>query len=136
MDNTKPTAQILGRFDPLNEGHHALFHEVFRKADPDRQPRERRPTSEAHQVCIMVRDMGKNNFEEIKAAIEDELEEEYSDRYVIIQVPNITNIFYGRQVGFDVDRIDLPSHLEPVENRTKTTAEKKVHSIDFWKGRQ
>ena len=93
MDNTEPTAQILGRFDPLNDGHRALFHEVFRKADPDRQPRHRDPTSEAHQVCIMVRDMGENNFEEIKSAIEAELEAEYSGRYIIIQVPNITNIF-------------------------------------------
>ncbi len=136
MDNTQPTAQILGRFDPLNEGHHALFHEVFRKADPDRQPRHRDPTSEAHQVCIMVRDMGKNNFEDVKSAIESELKTNYSDRYLIIQVPNITNIFYGRQVGFDVDRIDLPSHLEPVENRKKISAEEKAKSHHFWQGRQ
>lgn len=136
MDNTKPTAQILGRFNPWNTGHRALFDTVLNKADYDKQPRERQPTSEAHQVCIMVRDMGKNNFEKIKSNIEADLEEDYSGRYIIIQVPNITNVFYGRQVGFDVDRVDLPSHLEPVENRKKIRAEETAKSHHFWQGRQ
>jgi len=136
MDWTKPTAQILGRFNPWNNGHKALFDEVLRKADSDRQPKHREPTSDAHQVCIMVRDMGENNFEEIKAIIMAELEPEYSGRYMIIQVPNITNIFYGRKVGFDVDRVNLPSHLEPVDKTQDTKAEKKAKERDFWAGRQ
>ena len=131
----KPTAQILGRFNPWNEGHQALFEEVLRKADPDRQPRYRDPTSEAQQVCIMVRSTGEN-FNEIKSNITKHLDPEFQGRYIIIQVPNVTNIFYGRQVGFDVDRIDLPSNLEPVDNQYTTRAEKKAKEYNFWANRE
>ena len=136
MDWSLPTAQILGRFDPWNAGHKALVDEVLRLADPDRQAKGQEPTSEAQQVVIMVRNTGKNNFYAISADITNALESEYSGRYEIIKVPNITNIFYGRQVGFDVDRIDLPSNLEPVENRKSIRAEEKESQRRFWAGRQ
>ncbi len=136
MDWTKPTAQILGRFNPWNDGHKALFDEVLRKADPDRQPKHREPTSDAHQVCIMVRDMGLGNFEEIKEAINDDMYLEYYGRYEIIQVPNITNIFYGRKVGFDVDRVNLPNELESVNETQDTKAERNAWENKFWRNRQ
>ena len=136
FDWNKPTAQILGRFNPWNEGHQALFEEVLRRADPDRQPRYREPTSEAHQVCIMVRDTGKGDFEEVRANIIEHLNPEYKGKYIIIRVPDITNVFYGRQVGFDVDRVDLPSNLEPTDKTKVTKAEKKAKGHHFWAGRE
>lgn len=136
FDWNKPTAQLLGRFNPWNEGHQALFEEILRRADSNKQARGHKPTSEAHQVCIMVRDTGKNNFEEIRSNIAKHLDEEFQERYIIIQVPNITNVFYGRQVGFDIDRVDLPNNLEPVDKTNYTKAEKKAKELHFWAGRQ
>lgn len=137
-DWSQPTAQILGRFDPWNDGHQALFEEVLRRADPDRQSKERTPTSEAQQICIMVRSTGKDNYMDVKENIIAALEPEYKygKKYVIIQVPNITNVFYGRQVGFDVDRVDLPSDLEPVDKTKYTRAEQKAKEYNFWAGRE
>ena len=40
-DNKKPTAQMLGRWQPFHEGHYALFEEIIKKTG---------------QVCIQVRD--------------------------------------------------------------------------------
>jgi hypothetical protein len=31
----------------------------------------------------------------------------YDGRYVVVLVPNITNVFYGRDVGYKIERIDL-----------------------------
>ena len=56
IDYNKPTAQMLGRWQPFHDGHLALFKEILKKTG---------------QVCIMVRTMTKseNNpfeFEDIK----------------------------------------------------------------------
>ena len=41
-DNKKPTAQMLGRWQPFHDGHYALFEEIVKKTG---------------QVCIQVRDV-------------------------------------------------------------------------------
>jgi nicotinamide mononucleotide adenylyltransferase len=41
IDYSKPTAQMLGRWQPFHDGHLALFKEILKKTG---------------QVCIMVRD--------------------------------------------------------------------------------
>ena len=40
-DNKKPTAQMLGRWQPFHDGHYALFEEIIKKTE---------------QVCIQIRD--------------------------------------------------------------------------------
>ena len=35
-------------------------------------------------------------------------------RFLVIQIPNITNIFYGRDVGYSVERIDLGASLKAI----------------------
>ena len=40
-DNKKPTAQMLGRWQPFHDGHYALFEEIIKKTG---------------QVCIQIRD--------------------------------------------------------------------------------
>ena len=37
---------------------------------------------------------------------------------MVIQIPNITNVFYGRDVGYAVERIDLDASLEAVSATT------------------
>ena len=41
-DNKKPTAQMLGRWQPFHDGHYALFEEIIKKTG---------------QVCIQIRDV-------------------------------------------------------------------------------
>ena len=40
-DNKKPTAQMLGRWQPFHDGHYTLFEEIIKKTG---------------QVCIQIRD--------------------------------------------------------------------------------
>ena len=105
MNFKKPTVQLLGRFQPFHDGHLALFEEALKKTG---------------QVCIMVRDTGgidkKNpfNFEYVKKEIENKLLPKYKDKFVILLVPNITNISYGRDVGYAIEEIDLPEDIKNI----------------------
>ena len=103
IDYSKPTAQMLGRWQPFHDGHLALFKEIFKKTG---------------QVLIMVRTLPKSKdnpyeFEEIKKRIEERLKE-YSDKFEVIQVPNITNICYGRGVGYEIEEIVLPEEIQKI----------------------
>jgi adenylylsulfate kinase len=104
FDYKKPTALLVGRYQPFHDGHKALVTEAIRRVG---------------QVCIAVRDTAgtddKNpfSFEYIRAWIDHGLRE-YEGRYVVIQVPNITNVFYGRDVGYAVERIDLDAAVQDI----------------------
>ncbi len=95
-DNKKPTAQMLGRWQPWHKGHQKLFEEILKKTG---------------QVNIMVRDVkgvddNPFDFETVKANILDALKE-HKNRIKISLVPNITNICYGRGVGYKIEEIVL-----------------------------
>ena len=103
IDYSKPTAQMLGRWQPFHDGHLALFKEILKKTG---------------QVLIMVRTLPKSKdnpyeFEEIKKRIEERLKD-YSDKFEVIQVPNITNICYGRGVGYEIEEIVLPKEIQKI----------------------
>ena len=88
-DNKKPTAQMLGRWQPFHDGHYALFEEIIKKTG---------------QVCIQIRvvqgvDDNPFDFETVKKKIEERLNPKFEGRFKIVLVPNITNICYGRGVG-------------------------------------
>jgi len=36
----------------------------------------------------------------------------HAGRFVVIALPNITNVFYGRDVGYDIERIVLDNASE------------------------
>jgi len=104
FDPRKPTALFLGRYQPFHEGHKALI-----VAGLDR----------VGQACIAVRNTQgideKNpfDFEYVRARIEHGLKE-FQGRFVVISVPNITNVLYGRDVGYLIERIDLDAAIEGV----------------------
>ena len=68
----------------------------------------------------MVRDVqgvdGKNpfDFNFVKSRIIDALSPLYGDRFRIIQVPNITNIVYGRDVGYKIEEVVLPKEIQEI----------------------
>jgi nicotinamide mononucleotide adenylyltransferase len=103
IDYNKPTAQMLGRWQPFHDGHLALFKKILEKTG---------------QVIIMVRDMPKsqNNpfeFQQIKENIEEKLKD-YVGKFEVIKVPNITNICYGRDVGYKIEEIVLPKEIQEI----------------------
>ena len=102
-DNKKPTAQMLGRWQPWHEGHQKLFEEIIQKTG---------------QVNIQVRDVqgvGDNpfNFETVKKNIQKALID-FEDRIKISLVPNITNICYGRGVGYKIEEITLSEKIHQI----------------------
>ena len=104
FDRKKPTALFLGRYQPFHDGHRALIVEGLKRVG---------------QVCIAVRDTSgidadnPFDFEYVRARIDAALRE-YEGHYLIISVPNITNVFYGRSVGYTVERIDLDAEREGI----------------------
>ena len=102
-DNKKPTAQMLGRWQPWHKGHQTLFEEIIKKTG---------------QVNIMVRDVkdvGDNpfDFDTVKKNIEEALTK-YEDHFKITLVPNITNICYGRGVGYKIEEIVLDEKIQEI----------------------
>jgi len=39
---------------------------------------------------------------------------DYQGKYEIILVPNITQILYGRDVGYSIDKIELPEEIKKI----------------------
>ena len=103
-DNKKPTAQMLGRWQPFHDGHYALFEKIVKITG---------------QVCIQVRDtkgVGDNpyEFKTVKKNIEEKLLPKYKNRFKVILVPNVTNICYGREVGYKIEEVVLPEKIQRI----------------------
>ena len=103
-DNKKPTAQMLGRWQPFHDGHYVLFEEIIKKTG---------------QVCIQVRDVkdvddNPFNFEEVKSKITEKLEPKFKNRFKVVLVPNIINICYGRGVGYKIEEIVLSEEIQKI----------------------
>lgn len=120
FDPQKPTTQMLGRWQPWHPGHTALFKKAL---------------LETGQVCIQIRNVGgivgadagggrtaaqtDNPFDydtvvdNIKAALAAE-GFEYGEEYIIMQVPNIVDISYGRGVGYTFTQHDLGEDIHAI----------------------
>jgi len=95
---------MLGGWQPFHDGHYALFEEIIRKTG---------------QVCIQVRDVkGVDDtpfdFETVKKNIEQRLLPNFKNRFKIVLVPNITNISYGRGVGYKIEELVLPEKIQQI----------------------
>ena len=114
FDWKKPTVEMLGRWQPWHDGHTELFKRALQKTG---------------QVCIMYRDVGGADagvdgqsynpfqFEEVKKNIMEGLKTHgYKEgrEYVVIKVPNITDISYGRGVGYTFTEHDLGAEIHKI----------------------
>ena len=115
-----PCSQMLGRFQPWHDGHTALFKKAL---------------METGQVCIMIRDVsgiigtdagaGRTanqddnpfDFGTVVENIKQGLAAEgftHGEEYIIIQVPNIVDISYGRGVGYTFTQHDLGEEIHSI----------------------
>jgi len=114
FDWNKPTVQMLGRWQPWHDGHTELFKRALQKT---------------RQVCIMYRDVegvdagvegqadNPFGFKEVKKNIIVELSKhnfEEGGDYVVIKVPNIIDISYGRGVGYSFTEHDLGKKIHAI----------------------
>ena len=111
---------MLGRWQPWHAGHTALFKKAL---------------METGQVCIQIRDVGgivgqdagagrtaaqtDNPFDldTVKANIVKALSEEgfvHDQDYIIMLVPNIVDISYGRGVGYTFSQHDLGEEIHNI----------------------
>jgi hypothetical protein len=54
------------------------------------------------------------DFDTVKKNIDSALVSDYKGRYQVILVPNITNICYGRGVGYKIEEIVLPENVQKI----------------------
>lgn len=120
FDHQEPTTQMLGRWQPWHPGHTELFKKALK---------------ETGQVVIMIRDVGgivgsdvgggrtaaqdDNPFEyhDVVQNIQVALHKEgflYNDKYIIMKVPNIVDISYGRGVGYTFTEHDLGKDIHDI----------------------
>ena len=103
MDWTKPTTQLLGRFQPWHQGHTELF---------------KRALSKTGQVVILLREQDgtdSNPFttEQRVNSIKEALSA-YAGKFEVVPVPNITHITYGRDVGYSIEQEHLDKETESI----------------------
>ena len=100
MDRRKPTVQLLGRYQPWHEGHTELF---------------RRAHAKTGQVAILIRDTGEGYHD--RDVMINKLKvagfSMWAD-YEIIDVPNIINITYGRDVGYTFREERFDEEIEKI----------------------
>ena len=107
---------MLGRFQPFHDGHKTLFKEILKKTG---------------QVIIMIRDTSGTDdsnpfdFNTVKKNIKECLDQEYKGKFEVIKVPNITNICYGRGVGYEIEQISLSKEIEEI-SATKIRKKMKI----------
>ena len=129
FDWKKPTAQMLGRWQPWHDGHTELFKRALQKTG---------------QVCIMYRDVGgvdagiagqadnPFDFEEVKKNIIEGLFKHgfvEGKEFIVIKLPNIIDISYGRGVGYTFTEHDLGKEIHAISAtkiRKKMRLDKKL----------
>ena len=120
FDWKKPTTQMLGRWQPWHDGHTALFEKAL---------------AETGQVVIMIRDVGgitgedagggrtvaqddnPFNMSVVKENIREGLHKAgyaHGEEYIILEVPNIVDISYGRGVGYTFTQHDLGEDIHNI----------------------
>ncbi len=104
FDWKKKTAVYIGRFQPFHEGHKEIFQNVLKKN---------------YQVTILVMNsygINKKNpfkFSFVKKKIEKSLKE-YRDKFIIIKIPVVSEVVYGRKVGYKIRKIKLSQNIEKI----------------------
>jgi hypothetical protein len=100
-----PTTLLLGRYQPWHEGHQALLEKAHERTD---------------QVLIAVRDTHGTSekdplpYQQVAGHIVSGVPGSF-----VMKVPNITNIVYGRDVGYKIEQVDLGADIHAISATQK-----------------
>jgi adenylylsulfate kinase len=103
-NNQAPTALLIGRYQPFHIGHKTLVQESIQRVG---------------QCCIALRDVAGTDdsnpydFEKVKYEIEKACVE-FGDKIRVVELPNITDVFYGRGVGYNIEQLELSKEMQDV----------------------
>ena len=103
-NNQGSTALLIGRYQPFHIGHKALVAEAIKRSG---------------QCCIALRDVGGTDesnpydFKKVKKEIEDACKE-FGNKIKVIEIPNVSDVFYGRGVGYNIEQLELSKDLQEV----------------------
>lgn len=115
INNDDGFAMFLGRWQPLHDGHKELFSQLL---------------NSGKNICIMIRDTPvneKNPFtsEQVKQNIEEYYSEGVKNGNIVVMiVPNIISINFGRSVGYDIIEHVPPTEISDI-SATKIREEMK-----------
>lgn len=117
FDWEKPTVQMLGRWQPWHDGHQELFKRIHaitgqvvimvRRVPSDTEANERVPGQDDNPFNVeevmdnIVAGLAKDSFT-------------LGDDYIIMVVPNIVDISYGRGVGYTFTEHDLGKEVHDI----------------------
>ena len=117
FDWLKPTVQMLGRWQPWHDGHQELFKRIqsitgqvvimVRRVPTDTEANERVPGQDDNPFDVqevmnnIVTGLAKDSFT-------------LGKEYVIMVVPNIVDISYGRGVGYTFTEHDLGKEIHDI----------------------
>ena len=100
----KKTSIFIGRFQPFHKGHKNLFLNALKKSG---------------QVAILVMDsynVNKKNpckFNFVKKKIIKE-HKNYKNKFIIIKIPVVKEVVYGRAVGYKIRKVKLTKKIEKI----------------------
>jgi cytidyltransferase-like protein len=111
---------FVGRWQPFHKGHQTLIETVLKKGKP---------------VIIAIRDTEishQNPYSTFErwTAIQKALKK-YGELVKIVVIPDIDEICYGREVGYDIRRIELDKKIEGISG-TKTREKNKPTKPIIW----
>jgi cytidyltransferase-like protein len=104
-DWRKPTTLMLGRYQPWHEGHQALLEKAYERTE---------------QVVVGVRDtQGTSEKDPLSYQVVAERIRTQAGPSFVVKFPNITNIVYGRDVGYKIEQIDLGAEIHSISATQK-----------------
>ena len=107
FDWSAPTTLQLGRYQPWHEGHQALKEEAHKRTK---------------QVLVGVRNTYKTSekdplkYDEVATYIHQD--NPFKDT-LVLRLPNITNIVYGRDFGYKIEQVDLGADIHAISATQK-----------------
>lgn len=108
LDWKKPTTLMLGRYQPWHEGHEALKDEAHKRTE---------------QVLVGVRNTHGTSekdpltYEEVVGYLRQNSKKRVGT--LLLRLPNITNIVYGRDVGYAIEKVELSPDLQAISATQK-----------------
>lgn len=109
----------VGRFQPPHLGHMTIFEESLKQGK---------------KICIAIRNTKPSQENPLEAQIVKQLWEKIYDSneaVMVIIIPNISSIKYGRNVGYSVEEIKVTDSVASISATSIRNAIRE--EVDWWK---